>query len=124
MDYDEKRKNLLKNLMQDLRRKMSCVDPLSIEDELKKKNICENEKIVISKILKAFKCKSRMGHRYSDEWLILCLILHMKSPATYRLLRETNMLPLPCRSSIKNELNYKYSIYTLLFFLRFELSHF
>lgn len=41
-----------------------------------------------------------MGVRYSHSWLLTCLILYMRGPAVYRLLRSTKTLPLPCKSTI------------------------
>lgn len=101
LKYNKDKKDLLMNRISNLKIKMNSMNPLTIDEELKKKNVSDNEKIVITEILKAAKCKSRKGHKYSDDWILLCLIFHMKSPTTYNLLRETQVLPLPCRSTIK-----------------------
>lgn len=46
-------------------------------------------------------CKNQI--RYDPERLLYCLILHMKSPTTYEMLRDNKILPLPSESTI-----YKY----------------
>ena len=79
--------------MIDARKKLASTNMVSLEAELNAKNISQNEKLVITEMLEASRHKSRKGHRYSDEWIVLCLIFHMKSPAAYRILRETNILP-------------------------------
>lgn len=40
------------------------------------------------------------GRRYSNEWLILCLLLHIRNSAAYNMLRNNNILPLPSKSTI------------------------
>ena len=100
MDYNERSRDLLKKQMIDARKKLASTNMVSLELELNAKNISQNEKLVMTEILEASRHKSRKGHRYS-EWIVLCLIFHMKSPAAYRILRETNVLPLPCRRTIK-----------------------
>ena len=51
-------------------------------DELKlqfweAKNIPQYEKLVITEMLGASRHKWRKGHRYSDEWIVLCVILYL-----------------------------------------------
>ena len=55
---------------------------------------------VIKEIISINKCKHPKGRRYSHEWLLTCLLLHIRSPKTYNLLRNNNILPLPCKSVI------------------------
>ena len=66
-----------------------------------KQNFSKNEKAAIQEILNASKVKAPKGRRYSDEWIILCVLLHMRSSATYRRIRELGILPLPCERSIR-----------------------
>lgn len=73
----------------------------SLHDELEKHKLVDNEKLVISEILKAAKCKNARGRRYSEDWLLLCIIFHMRSPASYRLIRDTKVLPLPAISTVR-----------------------
>jgi hypothetical protein len=39
--------------------------------------------------------KSSKGMRYRPEFLLECLLLHVKSPSAYEHLRTSNLLPLP-----------------------------
>lgn len=38
--------------------------------------------------------KSKKGRRYTDNWLLLCLLLQVRTPTGYRLLRENDIIPL------------------------------
>ena len=51
-------------------------------------------------MLNSCQAGSPKGRRYSPEWLLNCLLLHIKSPATYNMLRDQGFLPLPCKSTI------------------------
>jgi hypothetical protein len=44
---------------------------------------------------KALLKKSSKGMRYGPEFLLECLLLHIKSASAYEHLRTSNMLPLP-----------------------------
>lgn len=80
-----------------------------IENELKKSNSGINEREVIKQILAALKRKSPKGRRYSEHWLLLCLLMHMWSPCGYRFLRENDILPIPAVRTIRR-LKFLFSI--------------
>lgn len=82
-------------------KEMASFDAKNLTDKLSNLKINKNEQTVISEILKASKCKSNKGRRYSEEWILLCLLFHMRTPAAYRLLRENGVLPLPCPSTAR-----------------------
>lgn len=39
--------------------------------------------------------------KYEVEWLLECILIRVKSPATYEHLRLNNILPLPCRDTLR-----------------------
>jgi hypothetical protein len=41
----------------------------------------------------------------SSEWLFLCLLLHIKGPASYNFLRINDILPLPAVSTVRKYLS-------------------
>lgn len=55
----------------------------------------------MNEILKAATVKDKKGIRYSNEWIILSMLLHMRSPVTYRFLLENKILPLPCIRTVR-----------------------
>lgn len=45
------------------------------------------------------------GNRcYSENWMLLCLLFNIRLPGAYRFLREQDVLPLPCTSTIRQHL--------------------
>ena len=46
------------------------------------RNIPKNEQIAINEILSAAQKFNINGWRYSDEWILLSTLLHMRSPKT------------------------------------------
>lgn len=49
----------------------------------------------------AGKTESKKGRRYSDNCILLCLLLHIRSPAGYRFLMENEVLALPSIRTIR-----------------------
>ena len=91
-------KTTVKN-MQDKMRNMSqdSADKLLARHE----NISDSEVTAVKEIFKAAGTKDPRGRRYSDEWIIQCILLHMRSPAAYRIIFENKMLPVPCVRTIR-----------------------
>lgn len=93
--------NLLKKQFKETRDELKSVNELSIQVQLDKHKLVDNEKLVISEILKAAKCKSERGRRYSEDWFLLFIVFHIPSPKAYRLIRETEVLLLSTVSTIR-----------------------
>lgn len=55
---------------------------------------------LIEEIISISKAKTSKGARYSPSWLLTCLILYIRGPKSYNLLRSMEILPLPCKSTI------------------------
>lgn len=39
-------------------------------------------------------------NRYSEEWIVKCLVIYMKGPTSYLLIRDLQIVPFPCKSTI------------------------
>lgn len=59
------------------------------------KDISENEQLAIKEICKAVKIKDPRGRMYSDDWIIPCVLLHMRSPVTYRMIHDNAISTIP-----------------------------
>ena len=69
----------------------------SLMNELRSSNKMEhNQLLLVEEILSASKRKSERGRRYNEEWVMLCMLFHIRSPSGYAYLRNNNILPLPC----------------------------
>ncbi|KAF0720869.1 Uncharacterized protein FWK35_00020188 [Aphis craccivora] len=43
--------------------------------------------------------------RYSEDWLLLCMLLYIRSTCTYKFLLDQHILPLPCPKTIRTYLS-------------------
>lgn len=72
-----------------------------LNDVLKRSALPEPQQMLLRKCISAAKCNSSKGRRYTNDWLLLCLLLHICSPASCRLLRENDVLHLQCVKAIR-----------------------
>lgn len=101
-DRAQLRIRLLKETIKQNREKLINMSETSVNELLNKhENISNKEQLAIREILKAAKKESPKRHRYSDEWIVLCILLHMRSPVTYRMMYENKILPLPNSRTIR-----------------------
>ncbi|KAH9363211.1 hypothetical protein HPB48_003856 [Haemaphysalis longicornis] len=61
----------------------------------------EAQHLVVRECIQMSKCASPKGHRYSSNFLTMCMMLHIRSPASYSFLRESKLLPLPAVSTVR-----------------------
>lgn len=65
-------------------------------------NISKSQKLVVKEIFAAARKRNARDRRYTDEWIMLCLLLNIRSPSEYEFLRKNNILPLPCTKTIRS----------------------
>lgn len=80
---------------------MAKMNSQSIDEVLATKQIPDHQRTAITEILSAANSKSKHGRRYSEEWMLLCMLMHMRSPTSYNFLRNNEVLPLPCVRTIR-----------------------
>lgn len=73
----------------------------SIEDLINKHKLNDSQSTMIKEIIAASKYKNPKNRRYSENWLLLCLLFHIRASGAYKFLRNQNLLPLPCTTSIR-----------------------
>lgn len=59
------------------------------------KDLPEPQKMALRAAIMQQAAKSPRGHRYTTEWLMVCLLLRLTSPKCYRTLSDMKVLPLP-----------------------------
>ena len=64
-------------------------------------SLSRNEKIAITGTFAAASKKNPKSRKYSDDLVVLCMLIYMRSPASYQMLRDNKILPLPCKRSIR-----------------------
>ncbi|CAI6343939.1 unnamed protein product [Macrosiphum euphorbiae] len=77
-----------------------------IEKELTKiEGMNESQKTLIRECFAASKIKNSRNRRYSENWLLLCLLFSIRSPGAYKYLRESQLLPLPHMKTVRQLLS-------------------
>lgn len=95
-----KRNKMLLNELQQAKNKMKSLQNEKIQVRLQEQNIPSVQLLLIRECVSAAKCTTKKNRRYTDSWLLLCLLLHIRSSATYAFLRNNDILPLPCVSTV------------------------
>ncbi|CAN7995612.1 unnamed protein product, partial [Ixodes hexagonus] len=72
-----------------------------LKEALERTNLPNAQQMLIMECVSAAKTKSKKGIRYTDNWLLLCLLLYIRTPAGYRLLRDNDILPLPAVETVR-----------------------
>lgn len=106
----------LKKELEDCQVKVAQVEQSKLTELLDTGRISSHQLVLLEQIIASVKCKNANGQRYSEEWMVLALLLHMKSPATYRLLKSSEILPLPSIRTIR-----RYNIHFTYTFRCFHL---
>jgi len=100
----------------ELKARCAKIEQSSLEDQLKK--FPREQQEAINACLMAAKCKGPSGRRYSNDWILECLLLRIKSKKAYLHIRNHNILPLPTLKTLQEYLNkldpsYGFSLETL-----------
>ena len=76
------------------------------EEALDKKcsefKVPNKQKLAIKQIVATAKVENAKGRRYSEEWIMLCILMNIRSPSYYEFLRKNEILPLPCSNTVRN----------------------
>ncbi|CAN8014592.1 unnamed protein product, partial [Ixodes persulcatus] len=60
---------------------------------------------LIKECVLAARCKSKMSRRCTEHWILICLLLHIRSPSGYSFLKDNEILPLPCVTTVRKYLS-------------------
>jgi len=90
-----------KNNIFNLQKQISELTSISLEERLLKNAVPNNQRIALLQILSASQVNNKKGCRYSEDWLLLCILFHMRSPCGYNFIRNHDIMPLPCVRTIR-----------------------
>lgn len=62
------------------------------------------KKTLVTEFLTASRLKNSKSHRYSENWLMLCLLFNIRSPSAYKYVREIALLPFPHPKTVRQYL--------------------
>ncbi|KAH8018262.1 hypothetical protein HPB51_000873 [Rhipicephalus microplus] len=77
----------------------------SLQEKLENLDVPNAQLMVIHECIAAAKATGKKNRRYTENRLLLCLLLHNRSPSTYAFLRNNDILPLPCVSTVRKYLS-------------------
>ena len=81
--------------------KIEKISSSKLDSILDEANIDSNYSLLIKEIFSSSKVKNSKSNRYSHDWILNCLLVHMKSSSMYKYLIDEKMLPLPSVSTVK-----------------------
>lgn len=116
--------NILNHRLQKTKELMENINDLKLNELLDSSGIPKEQCILVKEIFSAAKFKNTKTRRYGDNWALSCMlfqirygyviilghyfkniiILHYRSPSGYKYLREQNILPLPCVTTLRKYL--------------------
>lgn len=96
---------LLKEEKKALEEKLAGLSEEVIDDHIKRLNIVPAQAMVMKEILRIAKYTTKNSKRYSSEWLLTCLLMHIRSPSMYAFIAANGILPLPSSRTIKRHLS-------------------
>ncbi|KAH7964173.1 hypothetical protein HPB51_027589 [Rhipicephalus microplus] len=96
-----KRNKLLLEQLQAAMKELTDLQEQDIKEKLKGFDIPPAQLLLIEECVSVARCASKTSRRYTDDWILLCLLLHIRSPATYSFLRNNDILPLPCVTTVR-----------------------
>lgn len=88
----KKQNETLRQELSKVQRKLSQTSSTTLDNILNQRQITEYQREAIQEIVKACQHSNSKGRRYSESWILLCLLLHMRSPKTYKFLYEQGIL--------------------------------
>ena len=73
----------------------------SLSDERFEK-VPTNQKMIVQVIVSAAKKVDPRGRRYTDEFIMLCTLMNIRSKRNYEFLRRNDIILLPCTKTIRD----------------------
>lgn len=70
------------------------------------KNLPPNQQEAVKACLQASTREGPSGRRYTIEWIYECILMKIKSSSLYQHIRDHEILPLPCMSTIRGYLKH------------------
>lgn len=99
-----KRNQLLAKELQNSRKEIMKLQHEEVRDKLQRLDISPMQLVLLEECISAARATSAKNRRYSDDLLLLCLLMRIRSPASYSFLRN-EVLPLPCVSTIRKHIS-------------------
>jgi len=91
----------LQDKLNEAKENLDKVSSTTIEDLVKTHKLNDSQSVMIKEIVSASKFSNPKNRRYSENLLLLCLLFHIRASGAYKFLRDQQLLPLPCITTIQ-----------------------
>lgn len=95
------RSTLLKESLKAKEDEIANIKDLTLDTRCSELNVPAAPKTAMKEIIAAASKKDAKGRRYTEEWIMLCVLMNIRSPGYYDFLRKNHM-PLPCTRTIRS----------------------
>ncbi|KAF0751081.1 Uncharacterized protein FWK35_00013066 [Aphis craccivora] len=95
----------LEEMVKSYKHKIDSISKETIQQHIKRLNLNSAQGMVINECLRIGKFNSKTSRRYSNDWLLTCLLMQILYPAIYKFMLKNEILPLPCVQTIKRHLS-------------------
>lgn len=97
--------NKLKLELKLVREEFIKINENKISEYFENSNVPLPTQLMIKECIEAGRRSAKSGRRYTGDWLLLCLLLHIRSPKGYNFLRDNDILPLPSVKTVRKYLS-------------------
>jgi hypothetical protein len=95
----------LRKQVNEMKTGLSKIDIQSVLQKCNEYKIPDIQRTLIEQIVSSAKVKSEKGRRYNEDWTMLCILMHTRSPKEYKHLQSLGILPLPCVRTVRRYLS-------------------
>lgn len=95
----------LKQSIEEKELEIAAIEDSKLEKRCSELSVPVAQKIAMKEIIAAASNKDPKGRRYTEDWIMLCMLMNIQSPGHYEFLRKNNVLPLPCLRTIRGYLS-------------------
>ena len=91
----------LKSVMQARQTETRNLKEENVLEKCKESGIPDEQQMCVKEILAAARKKNSKGRQYTEDWVMLCNLLHSRSPSAYSFLRQNGVMPLPAVRTLR-----------------------
>ncbi|XP_024868762.1 uncharacterized protein LOC112452670, partial [Temnothorax curvispinosus] len=77
----------------------------TLDEKCSALNVPAAQQLALKEIVAAASKKDTKSRRYREDWMMLCMLMNIRSPGYYQFLRKNNILPLLCLKSVRRYLS-------------------
>ncbi|KAH9377818.1 hypothetical protein HPB48_013505 [Haemaphysalis longicornis] len=96
---------LLSTQLKEARERAQKISEEELDSKLCNLDLPGAQLTAIKECIAAARLANKKSRRYTEDWLLMCLLLHIRSPSAYSFLQNNNVLPLQCVTTVRKYLS-------------------